>query len=382
MIWPTPVIYLNSYYLPPVFNVLFGQVLGWFAGIMAGLSQLLLTSNRAFAVYFPGHFSKHYKHNPTNIAICVVVAIATLIGVGGNKDGCHFLFRLELLSWAPEDFPCARTLSNIFVYVVLFVSFISNMLNIATLMKLITDSARLSLSRVEHNRRSSRRRVMFIQNVFQEFLMLIDNLNRTLVFRLFDAYWFQFCCSCISMVLTRFLEGLVMVFVNDRMRVPAKRLLRIQRAKSANITTMQKLSTLFRFGSRLTETAARFQKPSMMNFAQAARYSSGYIFDVDTAEDFSEKVINSDVPVIADFHAEWCGPCQALGPRLEEKINGRNGQVLLAKINVDNAGEIAMDYGITAVPTIFAFKNGEKIGGFSGVLDDEQLDEFLDQVTA
>lgn len=56
--------------------------------------------------------------------------------------------------------------------------------------------------------------------------------------------------------------------------------------------------------------------------------------------------------------------------------------MLLAKINVDHAGELAMDYGISAVPTVFAFKNGNKIAGFSGVLDDAQLDDFIEDAIA
>ncbi|XGW02416.1 hypothetical protein V3C99_014447 [Haemonchus contortus] len=106
--------------------------------------------------------------------------------------------------------------------------------------------------------------------------------------------------------------------------------------------------------------------------------STNAIFDVETVEDFTEKVINSPQPVIVDFHADWCGPCRTLGPRLEEKVFGRNGAVLMAKINVDQAGELAMDYGITAVPTVMSFKNGERVGMFTGVIDDEQIDNFID----
>ncbi|CAI2354409.1 unnamed protein product [Caenorhabditis sp. 36 PRJEB53466] len=142
------------------------------------------------------------------------------------------------------------------------------------------------------------------------------------------------------------------------------------------------MQALLRLGSSIARSTA---KPTFMasRLPQTRQFSHGaFVFDVDTPDDFQEKVIQSTVPVIVDFHAEWCGPCQALGPRLEEKINGRNGTVLLAKINVDNAGELAMDYGISAVPTVFGFKDGEKISGFSGVLNDEQLDDFIEDIIA
>ncbi|KAE9416612.1 hypothetical protein Angca_005048, partial [Angiostrongylus cantonensis] len=90
------------------------------------------------------------------------------------------------------------------------------------------------------------------------------------------------------------------------------------------------------------------------------------------------QVINSTSPVVVDFHADWCGPCRTLGPRLEEKVSGRNGAVLMAKINIDQAGELAMDYGVTAVPTVMSFKNGERIGMFTGVISDDEIDDFLD----
>ncbi|VDM60845.1 unnamed protein product [Angiostrongylus costaricensis] len=60
------------------------------------------------------------------------------------------------------------------------------------------------------------------------------------------------------------------------------------------------------------------------------------------------------------------------------RVSGRNGAVLMAKINVDQAGELAMDYGVTAVPTVMSFKNGERIGMFTGVISDDEIDDFLD----
>lgn len=144
------------------------------------------------------------------------------------------------------------------------------------------------------------------------------------------------------------------------------------------------MQKLFRMGSVLARSAVSVRPPLMTSkVTQFRHFSQGAsVFDIESSDDFNEKVIQSPVPVIVDFHADWCGPCQALGPRLEEKVNGQNGSVLLAKINVDYAGELAMDYGISAVPTVFAFKNGEKVGGFTGVLDDEQLDEFIENLLA
>ncbi|CAP29027.1 Protein CBR-TRX-2 [Caenorhabditis briggsae] len=144
------------------------------------------------------------------------------------------------------------------------------------------------------------------------------------------------------------------------------------------------MQKLFRLGSTLARSAVSI-KPTLMTsrVTQFRPFSQGsFVFEIESSDDFNEKVIQSPVPVIVDFHADWCGPCQALGPRLEEKVNGQSGSVLLAKINVDYAGELAMDYGISAVPTVFAFKNGEKVSGFQGVLDDEQLDEFIENILA
>ncbi|CAD6193873.1 unnamed protein product [Caenorhabditis auriculariae] len=150
---------------------------------------------------------------------------------------------------------------------------------------------------------------------------------------------------------------------------------------------MQRLNALIRLGSSGFSTIQKInnrpflvQKSLFLFKDQMRNCSDSVIFDIESVEDFTDKVISSSVPVIVDFHAEWCGPCKALGPRLEEKVLGRNGEVLLARINVDYAGELATDYGISAVPTIIAFKGGEKIGGFTGVLDDEQLDDFIDNV--
>ncbi|KAH7698853.1 thioredoxin [Aphelenchoides avenae] len=77
---------------------------------------------------------------------------------------------------------------------------------------------------------------------------------------------------------------------------------------------------------------------------------------------------------------DWCGPCKLLGPRLEAKVTSREGQLSLAKVNVDFATDVADDFEITAVPTIIAFKDGQPIGRFEGNLNDEQLDEVIEEL--
>ena len=79
-----------------------------------------------------------------------------------------------------------------------------------------------------------------------------------------------------------------------------------------------------------------------------------------TDQDFQEKVIDSDKPVIVDFWAEWCGPCRQLSPVLEEMGEKYSEKVTVAKVNVDDNPGIAAQYGITSIPAVFVFKDGEK----------------------
>jgi thioredoxin 1 len=77
-----------------------------------------------------------------------------------------------------------------------------------------------------------------------------------------------------------------------------------------------------------------------------------------TAANFEEEVLKSDNAVIVDLWAEWCGPCKALAPILEEvSVETENAKVV--KVNVDDAGELAQKYGIRGIPTLIFFKNGE-----------------------
>ena len=79
---------------------------------------------------------------------------------------------------------------------------------------------------------------------------------------------------------------------------------------------------------------------------------------VDTSN-FQSDVLGSDVPVVVDFWAEWCGPCKMIGPHLEEISDEMAGKVKITKLNIDENPDIAAQYGVRSIPTLVMFKDGE-----------------------
>ena len=92
---------------------------------------------------------------------------------------------------------------------------------------------------------------------------------------------------------------------------------------------------------------------------------------------FKEVVLNSDKPVLVDFWATWCGPCQALAPTIEELAKDFDGQALVGKVDVDNNQVSAGEYGIRSIPTVLIFKNGEVVDKLVGLNPKEVIAEKL-----
>ncbi|KAL0270810.1 UNVERIFIED_CONTAM: hypothetical protein PYX00_008101 [Menopon gallinae] len=103
-------------------------------------------------------------------------------------------------------------------------------------------------------------------------------------------------------------------------------------------------------------------------------------FTVQDLKDFDERVKNSKVPVIVDFFAKWCNPCRKLTPRLESIIAERKGKVVLAKVDIDENTELALDYEVGSIPVIMAIDNGQVVDKLVGLQDEDKLRKFVDKI--
>ncbi len=104
---------------------------------------------------------------------------------------------------------------------------------------------------------------------------------------------------------------------------------------------------------------------------------SEYIKHV-TDDSFDADVLKSTVPVLVDYWAEWCGPCKAIAPLLEEVAREYSGKITVAKVNVDENQQIPQKYGIRGIPTLMLFKGGNIEATKVGALSKSQLSAFLD----
>ncbi|MGL5434696.1 MAG: thioredoxin [Lachnospiraceae bacterium] len=98
-----------------------------------------------------------------------------------------------------------------------------------------------------------------------------------------------------------------------------------------------------------------------------------------TANDFESRVLKSDVPVLVDFYADWCGPCKMMAPVVEALAETFAGRVTVGKLNIDDNESIAAEYRVMTIPTLAVFKNGELVDKLIGVQPKETVQAMIEK---
>ena len=99
-----------------------------------------------------------------------------------------------------------------------------------------------------------------------------------------------------------------------------------------------------------------------------------------TRENFDHEVMNSDMPVLVDFYADWCGPCKMMGPVVEKIAKEYSGKAKVGKVNVDEQQELARQFGIMSIPSFVFIKNGKKVDQAMGAMPPSALEARLARI--
>ena len=101
-----------------------------------------------------------------------------------------------------------------------------------------------------------------------------------------------------------------------------------------------------------------------------------------TAANFEQEVKNASLPVVIDFFAEWCGPCQQMAPHFEQLAEELSDSYVFCKVNIDNERDLAVDHGISSIPTLVMYKDGERVAAESGFLSKDEIKTKVAQAFA
>jgi thioredoxin 1 len=105
---------------------------------------------------------------------------------------------------------------------------------------------------------------------------------------------------------------------------------------------------------------------------------AGAVKEINESQ-FEQEVTKSEIPVLVDFWAPWCGPCKMLGPILEEVAAANDSRLKIVKVNVDENPDLAQRFEVMGIPSMFLFKNGEVIDSFTGAMSKQALTEKIDK---